>query len=73
METKRLTVRFTDKGNEKVPAMHTFLIVLLIWITPSFLFIGWRLWMSRPLRDLSYRDSLGVQPRADWPAQRAGD
>jgi hypothetical protein len=35
--------------------MQTFLIVLLIWVTPSFLFVGWRLWMSRPLRDLHYR------------------
>jgi hypothetical protein len=35
--------------------MQTFLPVLLIWITPSFLFVGWRLWMSRPLRDVHYR------------------
>ncbi len=39
----------------KAPAMQTFLPVLLIWITPSFLFVGWRLWMSRPLRDVHYR------------------
>src|SRR5216117_1066199 len=39
----------------KVSAMQTFLIMLLIWITPSFLFVGWRLWMSRPLRDVHYR------------------
>jgi len=35
--------------------MQTFLPVLLMWITPSFLFVGWRLWMSRPLRDVHYR------------------
>jgi hypothetical protein len=35
--------------------MQTFLIVLLIWITPSFLFVGWRLWMSRPLPEVHYR------------------
>src|SRR5438132_12148168 len=47
--TERLQVR------GKVPAMQTFLLVLLIWITPSFLFVGWRLWMSRPPRDVHYR------------------
>jgi hypothetical protein len=35
--------------------MQTFLLVRLSWITPSFLFVGWRLWMSRPLRDVHYR------------------
>jgi hypothetical protein len=39
----------------KVSAMQTFLLALLIWITPSFLFVGWRIWMSRPLRDVHYR------------------
>jgi hypothetical protein len=34
--------------------MHTVLVALLIWITPSFLFIGWRLWMSRPAREVHY-------------------
>jgi hypothetical protein len=46
----------TFKGSgRKVGAMQTFLIVLLIWITPSFLFVGWRLWMSRPLPEVHYR------------------
>jgi hypothetical protein len=31
------------------------LIILLIWISPSFLFVGWRLWMSRPRREGNYR------------------
>ena len=35
--------------------MQTFLLALLIWITPSFLFVAWRIWMSRPLRDVHYR------------------
>jgi hypothetical protein len=46
-----------EEGARKVLAMQTFLVVLLIWIGPSFLFVGWRLWMSRPLgRDVHYRD-----------------
>jgi hypothetical protein len=49
-----VTLRLQMRGR-KVSAMHTLLLVLLIWITPSFLFVGWRLWMSRPLRDVHYR------------------
>jgi hypothetical protein len=36
--------------------MHTLLVIVLIWVTPGFLFVGWRLWMSRPLRDVHYRE-----------------
>jgi hypothetical protein len=38
--------------------MHTFLMVLLVWVTPGFLFVGWRLWMSRPAREVHYRERL---------------
>jgi hypothetical protein len=52
-----LRVRLNLSGSRKVTAMRTFFIVLLIWVTPSFLFVGWRLfWMSRPIRDVHYRD-----------------
>jgi hypothetical protein len=44
---------YLDAGCE-VP-MRTFLTVMLIWMSPSLLFVGWRLWMSRPLRDVHYR------------------
>jgi hypothetical protein len=35
--------------------MHGALVALSIWITPGFLFVAWRVWMSRPLRDVHYR------------------
>jgi hypothetical protein len=54
METRVSPGVFSLSGR-KVWAMQTFLLVLLIWITPSFLFVGWRLWMSRLLRDVHYR------------------
>jgi hypothetical protein len=31
--------------------METFLTVLLVWITPNVLFVGWRLWVSRPAKN----------------------
>jgi hypothetical protein len=36
--------------------MHTLLVALLIWVTPGFLFVGWRLWMSRPAREVHYQE-----------------
>jgi hypothetical protein len=49
--------------------MHTILLILSLWVTPGFLFVGWRLWMSRPLREVRYRErwqyshALIQQPR----------
>jgi hypothetical protein len=50
--------------------MHTLLLLLSLWLAPGFLFVGWRLWMSRPLtRDVHYRErwqyshALIQQPR----------
>ena len=54
MET-RVSRGVYSLSGRKVSAMQAFLLALLIWITPSFLFVGWRLWMSRPLRDVHYR------------------
>jgi hypothetical protein len=36
--------------------MHTLLLFLLLWLTLNVLFVGWRLWRSRPLRDVRYRE-----------------
>jgi hypothetical protein len=36
--------------------MRTLLLVIVVWMSPSLLFVGWRLWMSRPLRDVHYRN-----------------
>jgi hypothetical protein len=36
--------------------MHTLLLILLCWLATNFLFVGWRLWTSRPLRDVRYRE-----------------
>jgi hypothetical protein len=36
--------------------MHALAVLLLIWVASGFLFVGWRLWMSRPLRPVHYRD-----------------
>jgi hypothetical protein len=55
METKGLLGRLHFSASKKVASMQTFFIVLLIWCAPSFLFVGWRLWMSRPIRDVHYR------------------
>src|SRR4051794_25428830 len=47
-------------------AMETFLTVLLVWITPNVLFVGWRLWVSRPAGNdhrWEYGDSLARAPR----------
>jgi hypothetical protein len=58
--------------------MHTVPIILLVWITPGFLFVGWRLWMSRPLRDVRYRErwqyshALIQQPRYPTMYDRSG-
>jgi hypothetical protein len=56
--------------------MHTLLIIFLVWITPGFLFVGWRLWMSRPLREVRYRErwqyshALIQQPRYPYIINR---
>jgi len=57
-------------GGEKGVCMHTFLIVLLIWVTPSFLFVGWRLWMSRPIRDVHYRHRWEYSHRLFHPTYK---
>jgi hypothetical protein len=36
--------------------MRMLVLVIVAWMTPSFLFVGWRLWMSRPLPDVHYRN-----------------
>jgi hypothetical protein len=36
--------------------MHTLAAILLIWVAPGFLFVGWRLWMCRPMRTVHYRE-----------------
>src|SRR5437016_478674 len=51
----RFAGTFELKRVGRSSSMQTFLIVLLIWCAPSFLFVGWRLWMSRPIRDVHYR------------------
>ena len=49
--------------------MHTLLLILLCWLATNFLFVGWRLWASRPLRDVrsrgrwQYSHALVRQPR----------
>jgi hypothetical protein len=47
----------------KVAHMRIALLALVIWLSPSLLFIAWRLWMSRPLRVVNYRDQ--------WPYSHA--
>ena len=36
--------------------MRTLALAIVVWMCPSLLFVGWRLWMSRPLPDVHYRN-----------------
>ena len=36
--------------------MRMLVMAILLWMCPSILFVGWRLWMSRPVRDVHYRN-----------------
>jgi hypothetical protein len=54
-----------------VPAMQTFLIVLLIWITSSFRWLAPLDVAASSGRALP--SSVAMQPRADGPAQNIHD
>ena len=47
--------------------MQTLLTVVLIWITPSVLYVAWRLWVTRPLRDAHRRRAEYTRPLAFAP------
>jgi hypothetical protein len=36
--------------------MRMLVLVILLWMCPGLLFVAWRLWMSRPLPDVHYRN-----------------
>jgi len=50
--------------------MQTLLTVFLIWITPSLLFVGWRLWVTRPRRGIRHRQWEHTAPLTFVPPSR---